>query len=83
MSARQSPPTPVATARSSSTFAGPCTTSGRRQGSNAVPSNRSSPSVRILSINSTARACETTPEPAASTLIRGYNLVDLPTRKVL
>ena len=71
MSARQSPPTAIATARSSSTFPGSCTASGRRHGASAADNARSRPSVRIVSVSSTAPAWDTTPDPAVSTVTRG------------
>ena len=82
MSARQSPPTAVATARSSSTLPGSCTASGRRHRANAADSARSSRSVRIVSIRTTAPACDTNRDPVVSTRNRGYQPVDLPTRRV-
>ncbi len=43
------------------------------QRANSAVSARSSPTVRAVSPSSTPPACDTTPEPAASTRTRGYD----------
>ena len=71
ISARQSPPSPSATARSSSTFAGSCTAVGRRQRASPADSAQSRPDARIVAVSSAPPACETTPRPAPLTRMGG------------
>jgi hypothetical protein len=71
MSARQSPPSPRATARSSSTFAGSWMANGLRHGASGADSAASRPDARIVAVSSAPPAHETTPLPAPSTRTRG------------
>jgi hypothetical protein len=66
MSARQSPPTASASAKSSSTFAGSCTASRSRHGSNPLDSARSSPTLAMVSVSSLVPAWDTTVVAAVS-----------------
>ena len=70
-SARQSPPSATASATSSRILPGSCTVRGFRQGTSAADIAASRPDLPIVSTNSTAPACETTPRPPPSTRTRG------------
>jgi hypothetical protein len=82
-SARQSPPIASATARSNTILPGSWLANGLRHGVNAPDKPPVSPARSAARSSTTDPACDTTPEPPASTTSRGYNDVDLPTRKVV
>ena len=70
-------------ARSTRILPGSCVANGFRHGASAVDNALVRPVLSAARANSTAPACDTTPDPEASTDSRGYNDVDLPTRLVL
>jgi len=70
MSARQSPPSASAAARSATTLPGSCTACGARHGSRAADRPRPSPVTRIVSHSRTAPAQDTRPRPSADTATR-------------
>ena len=68
MSARQSPPSASAAARSAMTFPGSCTARGARHCSRPAESPPASPVTRIVSHSRTAPAWDTRPRPSADTV---------------
>ena len=71
ISARQSPPIATEIAKSSNTFPGSCTASGRIHGRNAADNSRSRPTLPAVAASSTAPACETTRFAVVSTISDG------------
>jgi hypothetical protein len=72
-SARQSPPTASAIARSTRTLPGSCWASGLRHGASAADYPLVRPVLSAVRASTTAPACDTTPEPPASTENLGYH----------
>jgi len=70
-SARQSPPIARLTARSATIFPGSWRASGRRHGASAADSAPVSPTVCAVRSSTVAPACETTLDPAPSTVRAG------------
>ena len=68
MSARQSPPSATAAARSAMTFPGSCTARGARHRARPSDRPRPRPVTRIVSHSSTAPAWDTRPRPSADTV---------------
>lgn len=68
-----SPPNANETARSVTTFAGSCLTSGFRHGRSASLNATSKPETRTVRVNSTPPACATAGTSAASTRTCGYS----------
>lgn len=79
MSARQSPPSANATARSSTILPGSWRDNGFRQGDRATDRASVNPVFSAVRNNRTEPACDTTPVPVADADRRGYGDVDLPT----
>ena len=68
ISARQSPPSASAAARSATILPGSCTARGARHGSRAADRPRPRPVTRIVSHSRTAPAWDTRPRPSADTV---------------
>jgi hypothetical protein len=68
ISARQSPPSASAAARSATILPGSCTARGARHGSRAADRPRLSPVTRSVSHSRTAPAWDTRPRPSADTV---------------
>src|SRR5436190_2874314 len=83
MSARQSPPSATAIARSSRILPGSCTANGLRHDANAAGNPLVNPTASAVRSSNTAPACDTTCEPDPSAANRGYGDVDSLTEKVL
>src|ERR1035437_10226863 len=79
MSARQSPPSATATARSSRIFPGSCVARGLRHEVSAYDSAVLSPAFSAVRSRVSALPCDTTPVPVVATDSVGYNDVDLAT----
>jgi hypothetical protein len=82
-SARQSPPMASEIARSQTILPGSWLASRLRHGANADDSAAIRPVAWAVRANATAPACDTTPDPVASTPNSGYDDVDFLTRLVL